>query len=364
MKQLKKQALFASQLLFFSVIIFSTVSCGGSFAYLHKAENPYNYPQYDYFVAKGQNSISDFDLRGNVKKVVQYKAIQNPATTNKSKDFELSFTPEGNLLSISRYHTGSFFFHGRKDIEITVVYRGREKILIENHIMADSSTVRLKNTYDRLGNLITTEDELSLRKYYYDSEERVIKEEQYQKINSRVQNSPVSTHFIEFKNDTYKVKTRQNEEIPQENLLFRNTFHEFYYYDDAGILEKRQTATASDTITFLYNKNRQLLSESHNRGGRPFRATTYGYDDQNRLVEENLFRQGTLYQTHNYQYDETGNLIKKTSYLNSRKLSETIHIYTYDTNNNWITKSTVVKDFFDDKEYEFGILSRDIEYFE
>jgi YD repeat-containing protein len=364
MKSIKKQSLFALQLILISALFSMIAGCGGGYEYLNKAENPFNYPQLDHFVAKGLNRISDFDLRGNVKNVVQYKATKDPLATKKSLDFDISFTPEGYLLTNSNYHTRAFFFHGKKDLERTVIYKKREKRLLENHVLADSVTVKIINTYDKLGNLITTEDELSLRRYYYDSNERLIKEEQYQKTHlGGVLDTPSLTHTYEIKNDNYKIKTRLREEIPQENLLFYNTFHEFFYYDDAGYLEKRQTATSNDTITHIYNKNRQITSETHTRGGRPFRASTYQYNEKNLLIEERNYRQGTLFQNHTYVYDDRDNLINKTSYLNSRKLSVTTYEYTYDSNNNWITKTTVVKDKFDGGVFELGTISRDIEYY-
>lgn len=291
-----------------------------------------NFPLQDFFKDNSIIDVTDFDTKGNVKQIIQYKATATPVTDSAklNKDFEVFFDKKQRFIKRNIYHTGSYFFHGKVKTEQTVSYSANKKKFIEKDFSKDSSEVILLNVYNKKGKLIKTQNQQSSRNYLYNTKGRLLQEE----INSINLKNPI-TYKYHFITPLHKTKER----VLTNNLINTPQIEHFYYRED-GTLYKRIIATSQiDSTLNIYNKKRSLEHFYKNTRGKPYRESIYTYNDDNLLIKEETYRRGKKIMTTICNYDSNKNPIKITSYSPQNKIElETSYSYKYDEYNNWTTQ--------------------------
>jgi len=253
------------------------------------------------------NDLIEMDLKGNVKSVL----IKNDGQFYEAN----GFNKEGFLVYKKQGYSAEFTMNYKRDGNNRLNEIGAVRFDIDGTIIQEDKT-----------------------KYYYNSEDKLTKFEEYhagQKINtsSYIYNSRGIISEIVFKyNDgsisqKIKFKYDKNDSIIEKTVIRFEEYGKFesktsFVFDNEGRMIKNTE----------FNENElTILSQSE-----------YTYDKNGRKVEEINSDNGGIISHTKFKYNKSGNLINEKYISNDG--SEILTEYTYDEHDNWTSKSRFNQD--------------------
>jgi hypothetical protein len=319
----------------------------------------YNFNLYDYFEISDLVNKEDFDLKGPVKSMIKYKPTKssNLIKVKRSKDFVVFFDKQGDFQKRIVYHSGNYFFQGKKKLEEFVINKDHKKELVENNFLLDTTILRLRNVYDKKGRLLSTENPKNKIVYHYNDEGYIIKSENFKNPNTIgvVNEKPISIYTFKFLNETHKVKKRTDLR-PEFN---RNEEHLFFYPD--GSIKKTMWLNERDTTLVTYNKNHKMTFYSRSRNGKVDEKKSYTYTTEGLLVNEYIFKYSRNFQEITYQYDKEGNPNLINTFDGDGNLIASLrYFYTYDNYGNWLSRTS--RRTYNNQTVDGDYITREISY--
>jgi antitoxin component YwqK of YwqJK toxin-antitoxin module len=327
----------------------------------------------------------DFGLNGNVKSTSEYTTEENRtdenstavrAFENQSKlDVALKFEKNGKLSQKTTYNENG-------NVAEETVYDGKNIILSQKKFTNTKDFVETKYTWKdgnntiisrRFNGLKLLDKEVfqyisgrKIEKYKYDNHEnqsdrtsytyddrKRIKEEHY------FQGKPMMQNKLVFEYDDNDNKLSEIYYDKDNNLIWKTLSQ----YNDNKQLVNSQTFTRNNSLDAeifkTYDeKNRLITTESFETFDNSKNSEAFEYDENDNIISWKIFQNKKLVSTTYYQYDTNNNLTAEVvSTPDGKEKSRKTIEYTYDGNNNWITKRTTINN---DRVL---LTSRKIEYY-
>lgn len=269
-----------------------------------------------------QNDLARWNLKGSVKTVSEIHYIESGkylTTVAFNEDGfvaeQASYNPDKSLI---RKWVFDYDINNRKDS-------------LHCYILNDSLSYTLKYSYDHYGNVISIVnvrgDSLgTVTTVSYDAENHKVKED----VNDEAGNTIKETIF--------KYKNGLPTEEAHDDAIMHRTWKQLTSYTSRN--EKEMVLILSD--------QNSLVSK-----------TTYRYDDKGKIVEINSFAsENVLEYKVTSTYNENGDEEDRIKFLPNGSVEDhQTFEYRYDTNENWIFRSTKAKDQMQD------YVTRDIAYY-
>lgn len=128
----------------------------------------------------------------------------------------------------------------------------------------------------------------------------------------------------------YLVSTYDDKGYIIGGYLFQNNtqFEQKASYDDSGNMTSYYLGDVE--ITYIYDKNHQLIEEKHKNGGDAW-DIRYSRGKNGSILEEEIYRKGILDEkkTYIYTFDERGNWTERTQYKNRTPVEITERVIEY-----------------------------------
>ncbi|WP_338375033.1 hypothetical protein [uncultured Flavobacterium sp.] len=320
--------------------------------------------------SKAHSEWSAFGLKGSVKSTLEYTTEEKKDGGNTSSvrkfenqflpDIALKFDKKGKLINKITYNENG-------NITEDIVFDGKDKIISKKNFTSPTEYVETKYTWDDEKNTIITrryngakilDKEVFLynkgllaEHYKYDDNEIVINRTGFSyDENNRVKEE------IYFRNKQ-TMQSRLSIEYDDNG----NRASEVFYDKNFKIISK---------TTSLYNSYNQLLSsQTLIENGSLDSEISKTYDEKKRLISKATFEVFDNSKTREeFEYDQNDNMTTWKVFKNEKLISETVykydfknnvifHIvydgngneiykkqleYTYDNNENWISKKTTL----------------------
>ena len=327
----------------------------------------------------------DFGLNGNVKSVSEYTTAENRTTENSTAvrafenqskpDIDLKFTKNGTLSQKTIYSENG-------NVAEETTYDGKDKMLSQKKFTNAKDYVETKYSWENDKNTIISrringsqlldkevfqyiqgkkiekykynnkENQVDRTSYTYDDQKR-IKEEHYYQDKPTIQNKLV------FEYDDNDNKLSEIYYDHESHVIWKT----FSQYNDNNQLVKAQTYTRNNSldveISKTYDeKNRLITTESFEAFDNSTNGEAFEYDAHDKILSWKIFQNKKLVSATYYQYDDNKNLTAEVvSAPNGKEISRKTIEYTYDGNNNWITKKTTINN------NRVLLTSRKIEYY-
>lgn len=327
----------------------------------------------------------DFGLNGNVKSTSEYTTEENRTDENSSAvrafenqskfDVDLKFEKNGKLSQKTTYNENG-------NVAAEVVYDGKDIILSQKKYTNAKDYVETKYTWEEGNNTIISrrfngsklldkevfqyingrkiekykynnrENQVDRTSYTYDDKKR-IKEELYYQGKPTIQNKLV----FEYDDNDNKLSEIYYD---NENHLIWKTLSQ---YNDNKQLINSQTFTRNNSLDVeifkTYDeKNRLIATESFETFDNSKNSEAFEYDENDNIISWKVFQNKKLVSATYYQYDSNNNLTAEiVSTPDGKETSRKTIEYTYDGNNNWITKKTTINN------NRVLLTSRKIEYY-
>jgi RHS repeat-associated protein len=263
-----------------------------------------------------------------------------------------------------------------EDGYIQKLYYDINNNLIKVEATPDNKTYNSKtNTYDYVGNKITATDyKGNETKYIYDKAGRLIKtvDPLGNETNLSYNTANLLIKKVEPDNKITTYKYNEKKQLIEEKTYLDNSTEKFYStfkYDNVGNLiekvvgkEKDVNKEISSKITYKYNNINQITDEIHQINATDTNLLQYEYDKNgNKIAEKNyITKDKTKYFMNSYQYDILDNLIEERHKLveNSNINQESINKYTYDNENNILSRSKLTEHGYITENYTYDYKNR------
>lgn len=315
---------------------------------------------------------SDFGLNGNVKSTTEYTSQEkkNGENTSSMRKFESVFAPD---IALKFDQNGKLInkqiFSEKGYVAEDIVYDGKDKIISNKKFTSPTDFLETKYTWDDKNNTIITRrfngnELLDKEVFVYEKGKKIEKH----KYNSKEKLADKVGY-------TYDDNNRVLEEVYFRDKPVIQT-RVSYEYDDHGnpslVTHYDKDYNVISKTNSLYNYDNQLLSsQTFTADGNLEVEITRTYDNQKRLISKRIFE--AFDKTNNkeeFDYDQNGNTTAWRVFLNDKLVNETIYKYdfnnnliyqvvtnadrketyvksieyTYDDNQNWISKKTTIGD--------------------
>lgn len=327
----------------------------------------------------------DFGLNGNVKSTSEYTTEENRNSENTTTvrafenqfkpDMDLKFEKNGKLSQKTTYTENG-------NIAEDIIYDSKDIILSQKKFTNAKDFVETKYTWEDGKNTIISrrfngsklldkevfqyiqgkkiekykyndrENQVDRTSYTYDDKKR-IKEEHYYHGKPKIQNKLV----FEYDDNDNKLS----------EIYYDNEYHLIWktlsQYNDNNQLINAQTFTRNNSldveISKTYDeKNRLIASESFEAFDNSVNSEAFEYDANDKIISWKVFQNKKLVTATYYQYDSNNNLTAEiVSAPDGKEISRKTIEYTYDGNNNWITRKTTLNN------NRILLTSRKIEYY-
>ena len=327
----------------------------------------------------------DFGLNGNVKSTSEYTTEENRNSENTTTvrafenqfkpDMDLKFEKNGKLSQKTTYTENG-------NIAEDIIYDSKDIILSQKKFTNAKDFVETKYTWEDGKNTIISrrfnssklldkevfqyiqgkkiekykyndrENQVDRTSYTYDDKKR-IKEEHYYHGKPKIQNKLV----FEYDDNDNKLS----------EIYYDNEYHLIWktlsQYNDNNQLINAQTFTRNNSldveISKTYDeKNRLIASESFEAFDNSVNSEAFEYDANDKIISWKVFQNKKIVTATYYQYDSNNNLTAEiVSGPDGTEISRKTIEYTYDGNNNWITRKTTLNN------NRILLTSRKIEYY-
>jgi hypothetical protein len=283
-------------------------------------------------INNSKSEWTDFNLKGNVKSVIEYTTDTEQKTETSGRSFETINNPDINLTfdKFGKLNRKLILNEDNSLLE-EITYDGKDKILTSKQYISSNQFGLALYTWKKNNNTQITRrnpDGTQLEKevYKYDNELKVSR----LKFNA----SDIQVDRVDFKYDVNKKLT--------EELYFRDKTEPVsslkIKYDDKGNKSEESSydkdLKLSWKTSFSYNSSNFLLNAiTYTTTGKIDNQQSNLYDSQNRLVEKETFESFTNSNTkEKFEYDIKNNITSWKVFKNN-KLQSSI-IYSYDNKNN------------------------------
>ena len=223
--------------------------------------------------------------------------------------------------------------------------------------ISDNSTISTTvNTYDAVGNLLTSvTNNNDSTEYVYDEAGRVLRQNNNGKV-TRTFYDELGRVVREIEPEVYD---SQFDGLPESNTYTDTAHNHTYEYNNNNQLTSEINRFGVTTL-YTYHTNGVLESKGflgygcdYNNKGQITRITTddtgnycrFYYDDNDRLIKKKYPRQAGGYCHINYYYDSNNNVIAQ-KFKDGTAAEVTQFEYTYDENNNLLTKKDYTNNQF------------------
>lgn len=327
----------------------------------------------------------DFNLNGNVKSTSEYTTEENRNNENSTAvrafenqfnpDVELKFEKNGKLSQKTTYNENG-------NVAEEIAYDGKDIMLSQKKYTNATDYVETKYTWEDGKNTIISrrfngsklldkevfqyvngrkiekykyndrENQVDRTSYTYDDKKR-IKEELYYQGKPTIQNKLV------FEYDDNDNKLSEIYYDNEDHLIWKTLSQ----YNDNKQLVNSQTFTRNNSLDVeifkTYDeKNRLIATESFETFDNSKNSEAFEYDENDNIISWKVFQNKKLVSATYYQYDSNNNLTAEVvSNPDGKETSRKTIEYTYDGNNNWITKKTTINN------ERVLLTSRKIEYY-
>lgn len=325
---------------------------------------------------------TDFNLKGNVKSVIEYTTRNEQKTETGSRKFETLNNPDINLSfdKFGKLILKSILNEDNSLLE-EVTYDGKDKILTSKQFISPYQFGLAQYTWEKNNNTLITrrnpdgsllekevfnfDKELKVSRlkfnvldiqidridYKYDKNKKLIEEQYY-----RDKTEPISSLKIKYDN-----KGNKSEELSYDKdskLAWKTSFS----YNSSNYLLNattyNNTGKIDNQLSNTYDsKNRLIEKETFESFTNSSNKEEFEYDDKNNTTSWKVYKNNKLQSSIVYSYDDKNNMISQLVYdaSNTIVFAKTI-TYTYDKKFNWIKRNVLINDsitFFTSRKIEY-----------
>ncbi|MFT7252181.1 MAG: hypothetical protein ACI9FW_001938 [Flavobacterium sp.] len=316
---------------------------------------------------------NDFDLNGSIKSTLEYTTEEKRDevnTTNSVRKFENQFSPDIALNFDEKGKlTNKISYSEDGNISEDILYDGKDKVISIKNYTNPKEYIETKYTWNNTKNTIITrrfngkeildkevflfDNGNKIEKYKYDSHEKQTDRTSYSYNNDNriseeiyFQGKPImqSRLSIEYDNNGNKsIETIYNKDFK----VITKTTHE---YDALNQLVNTKTSTDNGSLDSelfrSYDDKKRLISKgSYEVFDNSNNKEEFEYDEKDNPTSWKIYKNQKLLSKTIYTFDFKNNLTSETvTSPNGKEIYTKIVEYTYDKNENWITrKSTINK---------------------